>query len=71
MWICMAAGRSRLGSHRGCLDPRGRPAGRTPGYHLVALDAHTGREVESFGTNGVIDLKLGGGVDRDGGPLKG
>ena len=34
----------------------------TPGYHLVALDAHTGREVESFGNNGVIDLKLG--LDR-------
>ena len=34
----------------------------TPAYHMVALDAHTGREIESFGTNGVIDLKLG--LDR-------
>jgi len=24
----------------------------------VALDAHTGREIESFGTNGVVDLRL-------------
>ena len=34
----------------------------TPAYHLVALNAHTGREVESFGTNGVVDLRLG--LDR-------
>ena len=34
----------------------------TPAYYLVALDAHTGREVESFGENGVIDLRLG--LDR-------
>jgi quinoprotein glucose dehydrogenase len=34
----------------------------TPAYHLVALDAHTGREIESFGTNGVVDLRLG--LDR-------
>ncbi len=31
----------------------------TPAYHLVALDAHTGREIESFGANGVVDLRLG------------
>jgi quinoprotein glucose dehydrogenase len=30
----------------------------TPAYHMVALDAHTGREIESFGTNGVLDLRL-------------
>ena len=30
----------------------------TPGYHLVALDAKTGDRVASFGTNGVLDLKL-------------
>jgi len=30
----------------------------TPAYHMVALDAHTGREIESFGTNGVVDLRL-------------
>ena len=34
----------------------------TPAYHMVALNAHTGREIESFGTNGVIDLRLG--LDR-------
>ena len=27
-----------------------------PSYMLVALDAKTGRQVESFGTNGVVDL---------------
>ncbi len=35
----------------------------TPAYHLVALDAHTGREIETFGTNGVVDLRLG--LDRE------
>jgi quinoprotein glucose dehydrogenase len=29
----------------------------TPGYQLVALDAKTGRPVESFGRNGIVDLK--------------
>jgi len=29
----------------------------TPGYRMVALDAGTGIPVESFGNNGVIDLK--------------
>jgi len=28
----------------------------TPGFHLVALNAKTGREVPEFGTGGVIDL---------------
>jgi len=28
----------------------------TPGFHLIALDAHSGRPVESFGQNGVIDM---------------
>jgi quinoprotein glucose dehydrogenase len=28
----------------------------TPGYHLVALDARTGRPVQSFGQDGVVDL---------------
>ena len=28
----------------------------TPGYHLIALDARTGRPIPSFGTNGVVDL---------------
>jgi quinoprotein glucose dehydrogenase len=30
----------------------------TPGYRLVALDAKTGALVPSFGTNGILDLKL-------------
>jgi quinoprotein glucose dehydrogenase len=34
----------------------------TPGYHLVALDAKTGRPVPSFGQSGVVDLKHG--LDR-------
>lgn len=28
----------------------------TPGYHMVALDAETGRPVEGFGTSGTVDL---------------
>jgi quinoprotein glucose dehydrogenase len=31
----------------------------TPGFHLVALDARTGRPVPDFGTDGLVDLKLG------------
>ena len=30
----------------------------TPGYRMIALDARTGIPVSSFGTNGVVDLKL-------------
>jgi len=30
----------------------------TPGYQLVALDAKTGRPIETFGKKGVVDLKL-------------
>lgn len=30
----------------------------TPGYQMIALDAATGRLVESFGTKGIVDLKL-------------
>lgn len=29
----------------------------TPGYHLVALNAKTGLPVQSFGRNGIVDLK--------------
>jgi quinoprotein glucose dehydrogenase len=29
----------------------------TPGYQMIALDATTGRMIESFGNNGVVDLK--------------
>jgi quinoprotein glucose dehydrogenase len=31
----------------------------TTGYRLVALNAHTGQPISSFGTNGVVDLKVG------------
>jgi quinoprotein glucose dehydrogenase len=31
----------------------------TPGYQLVALDADTGRPVESFGDSGIVDLRQG------------
>jgi quinoprotein glucose dehydrogenase len=31
----------------------------TPGFHLVALDARTGRPVPSFGDDGVVDLMEG------------
>ena len=39
-------------------DPagRGRIVVVTPGYHMVALDALTGRPVERFGVQGVVDL---------------
>jgi quinoprotein glucose dehydrogenase len=37
----------------------------TPGYQLAALDATTGQPVESFGTRGVVDLKMEIGVDLD------
>ncbi len=30
----------------------------TPGYQMIALDAKTGVRVPSFGTNGMVDLKL-------------
>ncbi|HYP07431.1 MAG TPA: PQQ-binding-like beta-propeller repeat protein, partial [Bryobacteraceae bacterium] len=30
----------------------------TPGYQMIALDAKTGRLVESFGKKGIVDLKL-------------
>lgn len=31
----------------------------SPGFQLVALDAHTGRPVSSFGAEGIVDLKTG------------
>ena len=31
----------------------------TTGYHLIALNAHTGGVVTSFGKNGIVDLKEG------------
>jgi quinoprotein glucose dehydrogenase len=35
----------------------------TAGYHMVALDAKTGKPVPSFGKDGIVDLTLG--LDRD------
>ena len=31
----------------------------TTGYRLVALNAHTGQPITSFGNNGIVDLKVG------------
>ena len=31
----------------------------TPGYRMIALNAHTGAPIASFGTNGIVDLKVG------------
>ena len=36
----------------------------TPGYQMVALDAVTGDRVAGFGTDGIVDLKLG--LDQEG-----
>jgi quinoprotein glucose dehydrogenase len=41
----------------------------TPGYHLVALDAHNGHQIETFGNEGVVDLKNGLGRPVD--PIEG
>lgn len=38
----------------------------TTGYRLVALHAKTGQPISSFGANGVVDLKLGAMIYRDG-----
>ncbi len=37
----------------------------TPGYRLVALDAKTGRLIETFGDGGMVDLKLEDDQDLD------
>jgi quinoprotein glucose dehydrogenase len=31
----------------------------SPGFQLIALDAHTGQPIPSFGSKGVVDLKVG------------
>jgi quinoprotein glucose dehydrogenase len=36
----------------------------TPGYQMIALDAKTGDRVQSFGTNGIVDLKQN--LDQEG-----
>jgi quinoprotein glucose dehydrogenase len=41
----------------------------TPGYQMVALDAKTGVPVPGFGTNGIVDLKIG--MDQDIDPVTG
>ena len=41
----------------------------TPGYHLVALDAKTGKPVTTFGQSGIVDLKKG--LDRPVDPIEG
>ncbi len=41
----------------------GRVVYITPGYQLIALDARTGRRIPSFGDEGIVDLKVGLGVD--------
>jgi quinoprotein glucose dehydrogenase len=35
----------------------------SPGYHLIALNAKDGRPLETFGSGGVVDLKLN--IDQD------
>ena len=37
----------------------------TPGYQLVALDAHTGAPIKGFGVDGVVDLKKNDDQDID------
>jgi len=36
----------------------------TTGYRLVALNAHTGQPVKTFGTDGVVDMKVGAVVGK-------
>ena len=36
----------------------------TPGYQMIALNAKTGDRIPTFGTNGIVDLKVG--LDQDG-----
>ena len=36
----------------------------TPGYQMIALDAKTGARVQSFGSNGIVDLKQN--LDQEG-----
>ena len=54
------------------VDGRGVVYVITPGYYMAALDADTGRPIERFGLNGIVDLHLGMGdypVDADRGIL--
>lgn len=38
----------------------------TPGFQLIALDAHTGHPVESFGNHGIVDMVAALDLDFDG-----
>src|SRR5581483_4668621 len=61
----------RRSSGRGVAYWRGEPGGAlassstsrvfviSPGFQLIALDAHTGQPIPSFGNHGIVDLKAG------------
>src|SRR5581483_9962483 len=36
----------------------------TTGYHLVALNAHTGAPIKTFGKDGIVDMKVGAVVGK-------
>ncbi len=48
------------------VDGRGRIYVIDPGFYLIALDAGTGRPIESFGTGGIVDLLADLGYPYDG-----
>ena len=64
-----ATGQAGAVSRRGAADQTSDLAPRiflvTPGFHLVALDAASGRPVRDFGDGGVVDLRLGLGRELD------
>ncbi|MDP7471517.1 MAG: PQQ-binding-like beta-propeller repeat protein, partial [Vicinamibacterales bacterium] len=41
----------------------------TPGYHMIAIDAATGRQIPNFGLDGIVDLKRE--LDQEVDPLTG
>ena len=47
------------------VNGKGRIIVVTPGYYMVMLDAATGRPVDKFGKNGIIDLQEGLGYEVD------
>ena len=60
----------RGGSHRGLsywTDGRGdeRILYVTTGYRLIELNAKTGQPIAGFGTNGIVDLKVGVVIGKD------
>ena len=50
-------------------DGDGRIVYVTPGYQLIMLDADTGRRIDGFGTDGIVDLKQN--MDQDLDPVTG